>query len=101
MKIKKSEENIIPGRTSRLVEEICNTISEHNKRTSSDIKKSKNIDYNSKPKVLFTETEQLQLASIFPPIYLNKFKEKFDAMESQRYDLVDKIKNNKIYMIIC
>ena len=95
MKIKNSEKNLITGRTSRRVQEICNTIGEQQKRTSSDIKKTKNIDYKLKPKVLFTESEQVQLATIIPPIYLNKFKEKFDAVESQRFDLVDKIKNNK------
>lgn len=95
MKKKNSEKNLIHGRTSRRVEEICNTIEEHHKRTSADIKKSKNINYKLKPKVLFTENEQLQLATIIPPIYLNKFKEKFDSVESQRFDLVDKIKNNQ------
>jgi hypothetical protein len=95
MKKKNSENNLIHGRASRRVEEICNTIEEHHKRTSADIKKSKNINYKLKPKVLFTENEQLQLATIIPPIYLNKFKEKFDSVESQRFDLVDKIKNNQ------
>ena len=43
-------------------------------------------------KSLFTDNEQINLATIIPPSYLNKFKEKFDEVENQRYDLIDKIK---------
>ena len=31
---------------------------------------------------------------IIPPSYLNEFKERFDILENQRYELMDKIKNN-------
>ena len=95
MKKKKSEQNILPTRASKYIEEICNTIEAQEKKNSGDIKYINNTDYQLKPKTLFTENEQLQLASIIPPNYLNDFKEKFDSVESERYDLIEKIKNNQ------
>ena len=95
MKKKKSEENILPTRASKYIEEICNTIDAQEKKNSGDIKNINNTDYQLKPKTLFTENEQLQLASIIPPNYLNDFKEKFDAVENERYELIEKIKNNQ------
>ena len=37
----------------------------------------------------------MQLASIIPPSFLNEFKERFEAVENQRYDLMDKLQKNK------
>ena len=95
MKKKKSEQNILPTKASKYIEEICNTIEAQEKKNSGDIKYINNTDYQLKPKTLFTENEQLQLASIIPTNYLNDFKEKFDAVENERYDLIEKIKNNQ------
>ena len=72
---------------------ICDNIGDHNKKKSVDIKSTNNSDYKLKQNTLFTENEQMKLAAIIPPIYLNDFKERFDAVESQRYELVDKLKN--------
>lgn len=95
MKKKKSEQNILPSRASKYIEEICNTIEAQEKKNSGDIKHINNTDYQLKPKTLFTENEQLQLASIIPTNYLNDFKEKFDAVENERYELIEKIKNSQ------
>ncbi len=94
MKQKKSENYLVPSRTTKHINDICNTLGAQQQKISSEIKNSNNYDYNSKQKVLFTESEQLQLASIIPPSYLNEFKERFDILENQRYELMDKIKNN-------
>ena len=95
MKKKKSEQNILPSKASKYIEEICYTIEAQEKKNSGDIKYINNTDYQLKPKTLFTENEQNQLASIIPPNYLNDFKEKFDAVENERYELIEKIKNNQ------
>ena len=94
MKKKNSEKNLVPNLMILHITDICNNIEAQNKRKSGDIKNINNSDYNLKQKNLFTKNEQLQLASIIPPSYLNQFKERFDVMESQRYELIDKLKNN-------
>ena len=48
-----------------------------------------------KPKILFTENEQLQLAPIIPTSYLNEFKERFEAVENQRYELAGNLKTTQ------
>jgi hypothetical protein len=95
MKKKKSEQNLLPSRASKYIEEICNTMEAQEKKNSGDIKNINNTDYQLKPKTLFTDNEQLQLASIIPTNYLNDFKEKFDSIENERYELIEKIKNNQ------
>ena len=92
MKAKKSAKNI-SIRASNHISNICNTIGDQYKKQSGDIKNINNSDYKLKPNILFTENEQLQLASIIPPSYLNEFKERFDAIENQRYELAYKLKN--------
>ena len=91
---KKSEKNMIPKRAALQIANICNSIGDQYKKKSGDIKNINNSDYKIKQNTLFTENEQLQLASIIPPSYLNEFKGRFEALENQRYELVDKLKNN-------
>ena len=93
MKVKKSAKNLVSTRASNHISNICNTLGDQYKKQSGDIKNINNSDYKLKPNILFTENEQLQLASIIPPSYLNEFKERFDAIENQRYELADKLKN--------
>ena len=92
MEKKNSEKSIIPSRAALHVANLCKSIGDNNLKNSRDIKNSNNTDYKMQQKCLFTDNEQMQLATIIPPSYLNKFKEKFDEVENQRYDLIDKIK---------
>ena len=91
---KNSEKNMIPKRAALQIANICNSIGDQNKKKSGDIKNINNSDYKIKQNTLFTENEQLQLASIIPPSYLNEFKERFESLENQRYELVDKLKKS-------
>ena len=91
---KNSEKNMIPKRAALQIANICNSIGDQNKKKSGEIKNINNSDYKIKQNTLFTENEQLQLASIIPPSYLNEFKERFESLENQRYELVDKLKNS-------
>lgn len=93
MEKKNSDKNLITKRVALQIANICDNIGDHNKKKSVDIKSTNNSDYKLKQNTLFTENEQMKLAAIIPPIYLNDFKERFDAVESQRYELVDKLKN--------
>ena len=94
MKKKNSEKNLVSNCAALHIADICINIEEQNKRKSGIFKNINNSDYSLKQKNLFTENEQLQLASIIPPSYLNEFKERFDALENQRYELIDKLKNS-------
>ena len=95
MEKKKSENHIVPPPAFNHIENICNNIDEQYRKKSEDLKNINNNDYNLKQKYLFTENEQVQLANIIPTSYLNEFKERFEALENQRYELADKIRNNK------
>ena len=92
MEKKNSEKNIIPSRASLHIAKLCKNIGNNYMKNSRDLKNINNSDYKMKQKYLFTDNEQMQLATIIPPSYLNKFKEKFDEVENQRYDLMDKIR---------
>ena len=94
MKVKKSAQNLVSARASNHISNICNTIGDQYKKQTGNIKNTNNSDYKLKPNILFTENEQLQLASFIPTSYLNEFKERFDAIENQRYELADKLKNS-------
>lgn len=94
MKKKKSENPSITSRATNYISNICNNMGNKYKNKSGNIKDINNSDYEIKPKVLFTENEKLQLASIIPPIYLNKFRERFEEVENQRYELADKLKTS-------
>jgi len=96
MKAKKAENPVITSRATNHIASICNNIEDKYKRKIGDIKDINNSDYKIKQKTLFTDNEQLQLAPIIPPSYLNEFKERFEAIENQRYELADKLKNNHI-----
>ena len=95
MEKKNSERIVIPKRAAIQIAKLCNNITEQYNKKSGDIKNLDNSDYKLKQKTLFTEDEQLQLAPIIPPIYLNEFKVRFDAVENQRYEYVDKLKNTQ------
>lgn len=95
MKKKNSERNIIPKRAVIQIANICNNIGDEYKKKAGDLKNINNYDYKLKQKTLFTENEQLQLANIIPTMFLNEFKERFEAVENQRYELVDKLKNTQ------
>ena len=93
---KKNSENKRVNSNARLhIYEICNSIEEQNVKNSGNIKRISGLKNQSEPKVLFTETEQMKLASIIPPSFLNEFKERFEQVENQRYDLFNKLKMNK------
>ena len=93
---KKNSENKRVNSNARLhIYEICNSIEEQNVKNSGNIKRISGLKNQSEPKVLFTETEQIKLASIIPPSFLNEFKERFEQVENQRYDLFNKLKMNK------
>lgn len=92
---KNSEKNLVPQRTALHVSNICNNIIDQNRKKYENIKNINNSDYKLKQQTLFTDIEQMQLATIIPTSYLNEFKERFDSVENQRYELVDKIKTNQ------
>jgi len=92
MEKKNSEKSIIPSRAALHVENLCKSIGNNNLKNSRDMKNINNSNYKLQQKSLFTDIEQIQLATIIPPSYLNKFKEKFDEVENQRYDLIDKLR---------
>ena len=92
MEKKNSEKSFIPSRAALHIANLCKSIGNINLKNSRDLKNTNNIDYKMQQKSLFTDNEQIKLATIIPPSYLNKFKEKFDEVENQRYDLIDKIK---------
>ena len=94
MKQKKSENYLVSTRANTYINDICNNLSIQQQQKSGKIKNSNNYDYNSKQKNLFTEGEQMQLISIIPPSILNEFKERFDSLENERYELFDKMKKN-------
>jgi hypothetical protein len=94
MKQKKSENYLVSTRANTYINDICNNLNIQQQQKSGKIKNSNNYDYNSKQKNLFTEGEQIQLISIIPPSILNEFKERFDSLENERYELFDKMKNN-------
>ena len=82
--------------TRRHIAQICKDIEADNIQNSGNIKKiNPSINYSKTPKSLFTETEQMKLAAIIPPSILNEFKERFDMIENERYDLIGKLQNNK------
>ena len=77
MEKKNSEKSIIPSRAALHVANLCKSIGNNNLKNSRDIKNSNNTDYKLQQKCLFIDNEQMQLATIISPSYLNKFKEKF------------------------
>jgi chromosome segregation ATPase len=95
MKKKNSERIIIPRRAALQIANICNNIGDEYKKKAGDIKNINNNNYKLRQNTLFTENEQLQLANIMPTMFLNEFKERFEAIENQRYELVDKLKNTQ------
>ena len=95
MEKKNSEEKMISPRARLHITDICNSIEEQNFKNSGKIKKIQKLNYNEEPQTLFTETEQMQLAAIIPPSFLNEFKERFDLLENERFDLINKLKKNK------
>ena len=95
MEKKNSEQKMLSTRGRAHILEICNNIEGQYAKNIGDIKNINNSDYKIKHKNLFTENEQVQLAAIIPPSFLNEFKERFEALENQRYDLYNKLKNNK------
>ena len=90
-----SERNVISDRAKLHVNNLCNKLEEQYIKSSGNIVNMDNNNYQNTPKYLFTQNEQVQLATIIPPSYLNKFKERFGKVENERYNLVDKIKINK------
>ena len=95
MEKKNSEQKMLSPRGRVHISEICKNIGDQNIKTSGNIKQINNSDYKSKHKSLFTDNEQVQLAAIIPPSYLNEFKERFELVETERCNLVNKLKNNK------
>ena len=95
MEKKNSEKQIVNSKARHHINEICSNIEEQNIKNSGNIKRVGDMKNQNEPKVLFTETEQMQLASIIPPSFLNEFKERFDMIENERYDLIGKLQNNK------
>ena len=95
MEKKNSEQKMMSPIARQHVSKICNIIEEQNKRSSEQIKNISNTNYQKLKKNLFTENEQMQLAAIIPPSFLNEFKERFEKVENQRYDLIGKLKQNK------
>ena len=93
-KAKNAEKIVMTSRASNYISNICNSIGDDYKKKLGDLKNTNNNDYKLKQNILFTENEQLKLASIIPPSYLNEFKERFEAIDNQRYELADKLKNN-------
>ena len=94
-KHKKSEENIITSRATNHISQICKTIGDQEMKLSGEIRNTNNSDYKVRQKTLFTESEQLKLATIIPPIYLNEFKQRFEALENERYQMADTLKKNQ------
>ena len=96
-KIKEENEGraTIPVRAKKIIGNICNTIENKYIKSSGDIKIMKNYDYRMKQNVLFTQNEQLQLANIVPTSILNEFKQRFEAVENQRYQLAYELKKNQ------
>ena len=92
---KNSEKKMVNSSARLLITEICNNIEEQNIKNSGNIKKTSNTNYKKEPKTLFTETEQMQLANIIPPSFLNEFKERFELIENQRFNLFKELKKNK------
>lgn len=90
-----SERKIISNRAQLYVNKLCNNLEEQYIKSSGNMKNMDNNNYQNNPKYLFTQNEQVQLATIIPPSYLNKFKERFGKVENERYNLLDKIKINK------
>ena len=90
-----SERKIISNRAQLYVNNLCNNLEEQYIQSSGNMKNMDNNNYQNNPKYLFTQNEQVQLATIIPPSYLNKFKERFGKVENERYNLLDKIKINK------
>ena len=95
MEKKNSEQKMLSPRGRVHISEICKNIGDQNIKTSGNIKQINNSDYKSRHKSLFTDNEQVQLAAIIPPSYLNEFKERFELVETERCNLVNKLKNNK------
>ena len=93
---KKNSEKMMINPSARLhVSEICNSIEEQNVRNSGNIKKVNKTNYKLEQLSLFTETEQMHLANIIPPSVLNEFKERFELIENQRFNLFNELKKNK------
>jgi hypothetical protein len=90
-----SERNVISDRAKLHINNLCNKLEEQYIKSSGNLINMDNNNYQNTPKYLFTQNEQVQLATIIPPSYLNKFKERFGKVENERYNLLDKIKINK------
>lgn len=90
-----SEKKIISNRAQLYLNNLCNKLEDQYIKSSGNMKNMDNNNYQNNPKYLFTQNEQVQLATIIPPSYLNKFKERFGKVENERYNLLDKIKINK------
>jgi len=90
-----SERKIISNRAQLYLNNLCNKLEDQYIKSSGNMKNMDNNNYQNNPKYLFTQNEQVQLATIIPPSYLNKFKERFGKVENERYNLLDKIKINK------
>ena len=92
---KNSEKKMMSPRARMHISDICNSIEEQNFKNSYNIKNINNTNYQKAKINLFTENEQMQLAAIIPPSILNEFKERFEIVENQRYDLLGKLQQNK------
>ena len=92
---KNSEQKMMSPCARKHISNICNIIEEQNKKNSEFIKNIDNTNYQKLKKNLFTDSEQVQLAAIIPPSFLNEFKERFEMVENERYDLMNKLQKNK------
>ena len=92
---KNSEQKMMSPCARKHISNICNIIEEQNKKNSELIKNIENTNYQKLKKNLFTDSEQVQLAAIIPPSFLNEFKERFEMVENERYDLMNKLQKNK------
>lgn len=91
---KKSHKILVPKKVLSHVEGIFSYIDEESKKKSGSLENRHNENYQNKPKILFTESEELQLNNIIPNQYITEIKKRFDTVENQRYKIMDKMKNN-------
>jgi len=90
-----SERIVISNRAQKHINTLCNNLEDNYIKSSGNVKNRDNINYQNSPKYLFTQEEEVVLETIIPHSYLKKCKEKFQKVENERYNLIDKIKINK------
>lgn len=95
MKKKKSEAILVSERASHHISNLCNSIEEQYKKKSGDLQYTINNDYQTKQKKLFNEDEQVHLSTIIPSNYLNEYRERFNALENQRLELIERVRNQQ------